>query len=214
MDGVLIDSEPLWRLAMIKGFNNIGIEFTEDDCRKTTGMRFKEVVEIWIKHHGIKNISNQTIEASVLELLTELIAQQGRPIPGIMDVYHFCETSGLKVGLATSSSEILVKAVLKKLELENGFDAVVSAERMTYGKPHPEVFLVCASMLDLPASECIVIEDSLNGVFAAKAAQMKVFAVPDAEHKSLRQFAAADWQCENMEMVLRQFKELTGAKTA
>jgi sugar-phosphatase len=208
MDGVLIDSEPLWRKSMIIGFNGLGVTFTEDDCRKTTGMRFKEVVQIWLDHFKITHITPPQLEDKVLRLLTQLILEEGKAIDGVLEIYKFCREKNLKVGLATSSSARLVEAVLKKLQLENSFDAVVSAEKMTYGKPHPEVFLVCATLLDVKPYECVIIEDSLNGVIAAKAAQAKVFAVPDAEHRHMKEFAVANWKCENMHEVLRHFKEM------
>jgi len=98
--------------------------------------------------------------------------------------------------------------VLKKLDLVNEFDAALSAEYMRYGKPHPEVFLVCAEKLGIAPQNCLVIEDSLNGVIAAKAAQMKVLAVPDDEHTHIPGFAVADYKCNNMHEVLALFKTL------
>jgi sugar-phosphatase len=171
-------------------------------------MRFKEVVEIWLEHFKITHTTPPQLEDRVLQILTQLILEEGKAIDGVLDIYKFCREKNLKTGLATSSSTRLVEAVLKKLQLENSFDAVVSAEKMTYGKPHPEVFLVCATLLDVKPYECVIIEDSLNGVIAAKAAQAKVFAVPDAEHKHMKEFAVANWKCENMREVLRHFKEM------
>ncbi len=208
MDGVLIDSEPLWRKAMVIGFNNIGIEFTEEDCSKTTGMRFKEVVEIWLKHLKIEHISAPQLENDVLDILIDLIETEGKAIEGVLEVFNYAKNSNLKIGLATSSANRLMNAVLTKLDLETSFHSVISAENMTYGKPHPEVFLICADNLNVKANECIVIEDSVNGVIAAKAAQMKVIAVPDIDHKNLKQFAIANYHCQNMGQVLKLFKEL------
>jgi len=79
---------------------------------------------------------------------------------------------------------------------------------MPYGKPHPQVFLSCAEKLNLSPQHCLVIEDSLNGVIAAKAAQMKVIAVPDDEHIHIKGFAAADHQLRNMHEVLALFRTL------
>jgi len=208
MDGVLVDSEPLWRKAMIKGFNSYGVAFTEQDCRKTTGMRFKEVVDIWLNHYDLKHITNHEVETNVLDALVDLIGNEGKPMPGALEALNYVKQSGLKIGLATSSSHRLLSAVLKKLELENFFQAEVSAESMAYGKPHPEVFLVCAELLDIYPNSCLVIEDSINGVIAAKAAQMRAIAVPDIEHMHMKQFAVADYQCESMQDVLKLFKEL------
>lgn len=208
MDGVLVDSEPLWRKAMVIGFNRAGIPFTEEDCRKTTGMRFKEVVEIWLNHFNIKTITVSDLENQVLDILVNLIETEGKPMPGILESLVYAREKGLKTGLATSSSNRLLNAVLLKLQIEKLFDAIVSAEFMPYGKPHPEVFLVCAQKLDVHPTECLVVEDSVNGVVAAKAAQMKVIAVPDAEHNHLKQFAVADYFCKETGLVLQQFKDL------
>jgi HAD superfamily hydrolase (TIGR01509 family) len=208
MDGVVVDSEHLWRKAMIEGFGEIGITFTEDDCRKTTGMRFKEVVEIWLQHYNITAFSVPQVEKIVLDRLLDLIAKEGKAIEGAMDIYHFCRKHNLKIGLATSSYMVLVNAVLEKLQLKNSFDSIVSAEKMKFGKPHPEVFLKCAEELKVLPSECIVIEDSINGVIAAKAAQMRVFTVPDVDHKFNKQFGVADWQCENMHEVKSELLNL------
>lgn len=201
MDGVIIDSEPLWRKAMITGFTEIGLDFTEDDCRKTTGMRFKEVVEYWLNFYQLNNISVKQIEDRVLGILIELIQTEGKAISGALELIGLAKSKGWKIGLATSSYERLVEAVLTKLNIAKDFDAIVSAEKMRYGKPHPEVYLVCASRLGVQPGECAVIEDSVNGVIAGKAAQMLVFSVPDIDHRFMRQFAVADHPCENMKEV-------------
>ena len=101
-----------------------------------------------------------------------------------------------------------MKTVLKKLDLTNTFHAALSAEHMPYGKPHPQVFLDCAGELIVAPQNCLVIEDSLNGVIAAKAAQMKVIAVPDDEHNHLKGFAVADHTLKNMHETLELFKKL------
>jgi mannitol-1-/sugar-/sorbitol-6-/2-deoxyglucose-6-phosphatase len=199
---------------MITGFNKAGMPFTEEDCRKTTGMRFMEVIHIWLSHFKITNVNPQQLEKDVLDILIHLIETEGKPMAGALDVLEYAKSLNLKLGLATSSSSRLMNAVLHKLGLAHSFDAVVSAEFMDYGKPHPEVFLVCAKQLNVKPQECVVIEDSVNGVIAAKAAQMKVIAIPDGEHRYQKEFAAANYFCENMQQVLGQFKELLEAKTA
>jgi sugar-phosphatase len=187
--------------------------FTEEDCRKTTGMRFREVVEIWLKHFKVDTTTPERMENEVLDILIDLIEKEGKAIEGALDVFGYARQAGLKTGLATSSSHRLMNAVLKKLKMENAFDSAVSAEFMVYGKPHPEVFLVCASKLGVDPKECVVIEDSLNGIIAAKAAQMKVFAIPDGDHRHLKGFGAADYFCETMTDVLEKFSELVNVKS-
>lgn len=205
MDGVLIDSEPLWRTAMIKGFTGIGIDFTENDCRKTTGMRFNEVIEHWFELHQIVNQSQKQLHDTVINHLIELIDAKGLPMNGVIEVISFLKSRMLPLGLATSSSLQLVNAVMNKIETRSYFNSIVSAENLKYGKPHPDVYLNCASELGINPTNCLAIEDSVNGVISAKSAGMTVVAVPDIEHKHDKRFAIADYQVENLKDIIKLF---------
>ena len=208
MDGVLIDSEPLWRKAMIEGFASIGVLITEEDCKKTTGNRLKEVVEYWFEKLDILDFLPTEIEHRIINMLVKLINKEGKAISGVIEVINFCNNKNIKIGLATSSSNQLMEAVLEKLKLKNTFKSSISAENMEYGKPHPEVFLSCASQLQISPLECIVIEDSINGVIAAKAAFMRVIALPEQENINNHKFSIADYKLNNMQEVLKLFKTI------
>ena len=208
MDGVLIDSEPLWRKAMIEGFASIGVLITEEDCKKTTGNRLKEVVEYWFEKLDILDFLPTEIEHRIINMLVKLINKEGKAISGVIEVINFCNNKNIKIGLATSSSNLLMEAVLEKLKLKNTFKCSISAENMKYGKPHPEVFLSCASQLQISPLECIVIEDSINGVIAAKAAFMRVIALPEQENINNHKFSIADYKLNNMQEVLKLFKTI------
>jgi HAD superfamily hydrolase (TIGR01509 family) len=208
MDGILIESEHLWRRAMIVGFKEAGMTVSEDDCRKTMGLRIGEVIHLWLNHFNLRTVSASRLETRIATLLVELIEEDGKFIQGVPALLAFCREKKLKIGLATSSSQLLMNVVLKKLDLMNGFDAALSAEFLKYGKPHPEVFLQCAEKLNVQPQECLVIEDSLNGVIAARAAQMKVIAVPDDEHRQMGEFAVAHYKLNTMTEVLALFKTL------
>ena len=208
MDGVLIDSEPLWRKAMIEGFASIGVLITEEDCKKTTGNRLKEVVEYWFEKLNILDFLPTEIEHRIINMLVKLINNEGKAISGVIEVINFCKNKNIKIGLATSSSNHLMEAVLEKLNLKNTFKSSISAENMEYGKPHPEVFLICASQLQISPLECIVIEDSINGVIAAKAAFMSVIALPEQENINNHKFSIADYKLNNMQEVLKLFKTI------
>jgi mannitol-1-/sugar-/sorbitol-6-/2-deoxyglucose-6-phosphatase len=197
MDGILIDSEHLWRKAMISGFGEWGIHITEDECRLTMGLRISEVVRLWLEKFAVM-ADALLVEKRIVDLLLELIEAEGVAIPGAMEIIELCSQRNIKTGLATSSPERLMNAILARLQLTHRLDAVVSAEHLQYAKPHPEVFLKCASKLGIVPESCLVIEDSLNGVIAGKAARMKVVAVPDSWHTKIQQFAVADFRMENM----------------
>jgi mannitol-1-/sugar-/sorbitol-6-/2-deoxyglucose-6-phosphatase len=98
----------------------------------------------------------------------------------------------VRVGLASSSSRRIIDAAVARLGAAGRFDAIHSAESLRYGKPHPEVYLDIAAMLGAPPAACLAIEDSLNGLIAAKAARMGCVAVPEAEHAADPRFVLAD----------------------
>ena len=191
MDGVLIDSEPLWRRAMIAGFAEFNIHLTEQDCRLTVGKRIDGVIAIWLTK--TKSPANPLqVEQVIVNHLIHLIELEGKAMPGAIEALNLAKEAGVITGLATSSSTVLMDTVLEKLKVRNLFKNVVSAEKMKYAKPHPLVFLECASQLGVNPENCLVVEDSVNGVIAGKAAGMKVVAVPDQHALQKDKFAIAD----------------------
>ncbi len=198
MDGVIIDSEPLWRRAMITSFNSIGIPFTDEDCRITTGMRFIEVAEYWLKTHNITTVVVSDFDNLVIDSLCKLIKTEGKLMPGVKITLDYLKQHQFKIGLATSSNIKLMNTVLEHLNIRHYFDSVCSAQHLKFGKPHPEVFINCANKLNTLPVNCLVIEDSLNGLIAAKAAQMKVLVVPDEENKNNPKFIIADYYLNSL----------------
>lgn len=202
MDGVIIDSEPLWRRAMIQSFQEIGIPFSDEHCRITTGLRFKEVAEFWFKKHGINHISIDEFDELVINRLCDLIKQEGKTMKGVMEALAFLKSKNLKIGIGTSSNTKLMNTVVDVLNIRPYFDELCSAEHMTYGKPHPMVYLTCAEKLGIHPLNCLVIEDSVNGIIAGKAAQMKVVAIPEDINKNNPKFSIADYSIDSLlEMV-------------
>lgn len=198
MDGVIIDSEPLWRRAMIQSFIEIGIPFSDEHCRITTGLRFKEVAEFWFKKHEISHITVDEFDELVINRLCDLIKQEGKTMKGVIDALNFLKEKNLKIGIGTSSNTKLMNTVVDVLNIRHYFDELCSAEHMTYGKPHPEVYLTCAQKLSINPLNCLVIEDSVNGIIAGKAAQMKVVAIPEDINKNNPKFSIADYSIESL----------------
>ena len=198
MDGVIIDSEPLWRRAMIQNFEEIGIPFSDEHCRITTGLRFKEVAEFWFNKHGIKHISIDEFDELVINRLCDLIKQEGKTMKGVLEALDFLKSKNLKIGIGTSSNTKLMNTVVDVLNIRPYFDELCSAEHMPYGKPHPMVYLTCAEKLNINPLHCLVIEDSVNGIIAGKAAQMKVVAIPEDINKNNPKFSIADYNIESL----------------
>ncbi len=206
MDGVLIDSEPLWKIAMEKVFHEVGCNLTRKDFEKTVGLRLDEVINFWYNHAPWKNFGPDEVLQKIIAEMVILIKTNGKPLPGVIESLTFFKSTGFKIGLATSSYEILIETVLETLNIAHFFDITHSAEHENYGKPHPEVYINTAKMLQVDSIECIVIEDSINGVIAGKAAKMHVICVPEKTHEPNKKLIIADEIFESLGEMLEEMK--------
>ena len=192
LDGLLIDSEPLWQEAEILIFQRVNIELNSQLCLQTKGLRIDEVVDYWYQKYPWQNQDKQDIETAIVAKVIELIAFKGEALPGVENAISFIRKQQVKIALASSSAMNIIQAALKKLNLIDVFTEVYSAESEILGKPHPGVYLTTANKLKVNPQECLALEDSLNGVLAAKAAQMKCIAIPEAVQYNNPKFAIAD----------------------
>ena len=160
MDGVLVNSEPFWREAMIKTFTTAGISFSDEDCRLTTGKRIDEVVDFWAKHRPFTKKNKEQVINEIIDNLCQILKENDIEMKGVGESIHECRKNQLQIGLATSSSHKIIDCVLDRLHLNNVFSVIQSAEILPFGKPHPQVFLNCAARLNVLPAECIVVEDS------------------------------------------------------
>lgn len=198
MDGLIIDSEPFWRAAEIKVFASVGLNLSEQDCIETTGFRFDEVIEHWWNKKNWTGKNKQEIHDEVLDEMENAILHHAEGMKGIMESLHFFNERNLKIALASSSAMRLIKATVNKLKIEKYFELLVSAEHETFGKPHPAVFLRTAETLNVLPENCLVIEDSYNGVIAAKAARMKCLVIPASNDFENPKWILADWKLNSL----------------
>jgi len=203
MDGLLIDSEPLWHVAEIEVFATVGVELTPDLCQQTTGLRIDEVVQIWYSRRPWSDPAPDAVSRRIVERVVELVAEQGEPKPGAIAAVAAARDAGCALALATSSAPSLIEAVVARLGLAGAFDVMHTAAEERYGKPHPAVLLTTAELLSVDPSRCVVLEDSLNGVIAAKAARMACIAVPEVPPDQRARFAIADVVLDSLEAVDR-----------
>ena len=206
MDGVLIDSEPLWKIAMEDVFVSIGCPLTRKDFQKTVGLRLDEVIEYWYEHTGWDNTSPKEVENRIVQRMIELLKENGEPLSGVVDTLKHLKSKNFKIGLATSSYEVLINTVLDTLLIRDYFDFTHSAEKESYGKPHPAVYLSVAKKFNIHPKDCLVIEDSLNGIISGKAARMKVVCIPEKSHSLEPKLSLADYQFEDMSLFLDHIK--------
>lgn len=196
MDGLLINSEPFWKTVEIEVFKTVGIELTAEMCMDTVGLRIDEVVAYWHEKYTWETPSLKTIEDLIVNKMIERIATEGEALSGVYDVIEFFWNKKIPMAIASSSYLRIIETVVKRLKIKGLFDVVYSAEFETYGKPNPATFLTTAKKLGVAPTECLVFEDSLNGVIAGKAARMITVAVPEFKNPK---FIIADLVLDTLE---------------
>ena len=196
MDGTLVDSIEADFLAWQRLFAFYEIPLTFEDYIPLLGIKSAQVAKEFLP---IKNDEELAIAlANKLVYFEEIISEKGiLPIP-FADVFlKQVKQFNVQVALATSSRKVKMEMVMKKLDLLHFFDVIITAEDVKKGKPEPEIFIKTAKKLCLPREECIVFEDALNGVKAAKNAGMKCVAL--SSRRTLGLLAEADIVIDSFE---------------
>nr|ABF95581.1 HAD-superfamily hydrolase, subfamily IA, variant 3 containing protein, expressed [Oryza sativa Japonica Group] len=180
MDGVLCNSEELSRLAGVDLFAEMGVDVTGDDFVPYMGTGEANFLGGVAKLKGVKDFNAESAKKRFFEIYLDKYAKPNAGIgfPGALDLVTECKNAGLKVAVASSADRIKVDANLAAAGLPLSlFDAIVSADAFENLKPAPDIFLAASKTLGVDTDECIVIEDALAGVQAAKAAEMRCIAV-------------------------------------
>ncbi len=199
MDGLLIDSEPLWHEAADEIFAQYGLRLSEEEYATTTGMRVKEFVLYWFGRNQVPAAHAAGAEAEIIERVIAKVGQKGMPKPGLEHIFNFFIDRQFKLGLASSSPMSLIDVVVDRLGIRSHLQAICSAAHLPYGKPHPQVYLDCAAALEANPHACLCFEDSFNGLIAAKAAGMKCVVVPAAHDSARPRFHAADLKISSLQ---------------
>ncbi|MBI3883476.1 MAG: hexitol phosphatase HxpB [Sphingobacteriales bacterium] len=199
MDGLLIDSEPLWNEAADEVFQKYGLRLTPAQHAVTTGLRIKEYVLWWFTIYKLPIELAPVAEKDIRQKVIEKVLQKGRALPGLSHIFNYFIDKKFKIGLATSSGQDLIEVVIKHLGIKDYLHAIASADLLPYGKPHPQVYLDCAAALNVSPVECICFEDSFNGLIAAKAARMKCVVVPAAHQQNETRWHAADLKISSLQ---------------
>ena len=206
MDGLIVDSEPLWRQAEIAVFQQLGVPLTDTMCQQTMGMRIDEVSAYWRRLYPWQGIADQQVAEQVVSTLIDLIPQQAQLLPGVHETLAEAKKQQLTIALASSSPIRLIHCFLQHFNLQQHFEYIHSAQWEDHGKPHPATYLSTSKAIDVHPSQCLALEDSFRGLLAAKAAQMSCVVVPavheysdprwaiaDAKHRSLLELVACGW---------------------
>ena len=199
MDGLLIDSEPLWQEAEKLVFGKVGIQLTPEKMLETMGLRVDEVVQHWYARQPWENATQEQVTADLVNNVIVLIKAKGMPMKGVKHAVDFFKSRNIPMAIASSSLTEIIKAVLDKLDIKDDLKAIHSAEHEPYGKPHPGVYITTAAKLGVRPEECLAFEDSPNGVLSAKAARMKCISIPDPHVASDPRIQIADLVLPSLE---------------
>lgn len=150
------------------------------------------VVDLWYAHQPWVGPDRDEVTARIISRAIALVEESRPLLPGVREAVALCKAQGLKVGLASASPLHMLEKVLTMFELRDSFDALASAEKLPYSKPHPQVYMDCAAKLGLDPLTCVALEDSVNGMVASKAARMRSIVVPAEEGRHDPRFALAD----------------------
>ena len=173
MDGVIVDTEPLHRKAYFKTFNQLEIEVSEDLYTSFTGASTRRVCETLISkfnlthtHEDITNIKRTHFKDYFYNDADFDL------IPGVRKLIEHYYENNIKLIVASSASMTTINMVFEKFGLEKYFSGKISGADLKESKPHPEIFQLAAKMANEPIENCMVIEDSTNGILAAHRANI------------------------------------------
>lgn len=177
MDGLMVDSEPLWFDVEREFARARGGDWTEELGTACIGQGMVNTLRVMHESFGFP-VDVERDASVIVELFVSRVAELALK-PGFEALLSEARSRGVPTALASSSARRLVEATLARFGVRERFDAVVTGDCVAHPKPAPDIFLEAARRLGVPPEECVVLEDSLAGVRAARAAGMRVIAVPE-----------------------------------
>lgn len=202
MDGVIVDTEPVHRYAYFKQFEELNIAVTEEMYTSFTGFStrntFQKLKELFVIDQEVEDLiqRKRTIFNDAFDTKSDL-----ELLPGVEKLIKDLFANGMQLILASSASKVTIERVFSRFKLHDYFTHVVSGEDFPKSKPHPAIFGHAASLSIAPKESCIVIEDSTNGVKAAKAAGLLCIGY-NSLHSEAQDLALAD-------VIVQDFEELS-----
>jgi HAD superfamily hydrolase (TIGR01509 family) len=191
-DGIIIDSEPLWMEAEIGVFKSVGVHLNHELCRQTTGLNTLDSIRYWFDIYQWTSKTMLELHGEIMDAMHTLIVERADLKEGFLDVLKMLLERNLPVAVASASPFRLIEAALKKFHLTDYFRIINSGDNEETGKPHPALYLGAARRLGIEPVHCLAFEDSFNGAISAKAARMKLVAVPDKQDFAGTRFDFAD----------------------
>jgi beta-phosphoglucomutase family hydrolase len=198
LDGVIADTAPFHFLAWQRVAQDRGITLTETDFRQTFGKRNPEIIA---EKFG-PDIPSQDIESLATkkeELFRRIAKQSIKPFPGVLNLILALRAAAWKMAIASSTPAENIRLIVQSLDIAGLFDTIVADKDVSRGKPEPDGFLLAADRLAVAPANCVVIEDAIAGVQAAKNAGMKCIAVTNTH--SAERLWEADRVVDSLEAI-------------
>ena len=207
MDGVMIDSEPLWEKAERILLARRGIDYNPTYRDKIVGLNQKDSGRLLKETFNLPETIEELLSERI-DLIVRIYEEELELVPGIKSFLRELKENGFLIAMASSSPLRVINLVLNKFSLNEFFSVVVSGESVEFGKPAPDIYLFTAGKLGacpeqgrrIEPSECVVIEDSINGVKSAKSAGMHCIAIPD-KRLSRNEFQIADLVVDRLDEI-------------
>ena len=205
MDGVIVDTEPVHHFAYNQHFKQLNIEITPEMYASFTGNSTKNIFEKLKAHFNLKE-EVTTLVATKRNLFNDAFDHKEDLylLDGVEDLIKELHTNGIQLVLASSSAHVTINRIFNRFNLHQYFTHIVSGEDFPKSKPHPAIFQHAAFLSGTPIENCIVIEDSTNGILAAKAAGIYCIGY-DSVNSKMQDYSKAD-------KVISHFNELSFEK--
>lgn len=175
MDGVIIDSEPIHFEVDMQTMREFGVNISKDELNKYVGTTNEYMLNNLINKYKIQKSIKEILEYKMELTIRRIKETKINAISGIPELLISLKHNNIKTAIGSSSPKELIITVIEKFQLGKYFDCIVSGDEVKEGKPKPDIYLEVSKRIGVNPEECIVIEDSRNGVLAAKNAGMKCF---------------------------------------
>ncbi|MGY8945850.1 MAG: HAD family hydrolase [Flavobacteriales bacterium] len=201
MDGVIVDSEPLHKKAYYKMFQDVNILVSNKLYESFTGQATLKICLSLCEGFNLKQAPNELVDLKRKHF--KYIFENDfnfSLIDGVLDLIIDYNSNGLKLILASSASMVTINRVFKKFHLDSYFIAKLSGADLKESKPHPEIFIKATKASGFKKEECLVIEDSTNGIEAASAAGIYCVGF-DSFHSKNQDYSKADLVIKNLNQI-------------
>ena len=178
MDGTLFDTEKLYQRAWLDVSAQFGVEKNFDLPKAISGTNLGEESERIVRQF-YPNIDAKAYIARVLEVVDMWRTQRLELMAGVEEILAFFKSAGVAMAVASSAPVAVIEENLTRANLRGCFEVLIGGNLVTHGKPAPDIFLLAAEKLNLPASDCYIFEDSFNGIRAAAASGGVAIMIPD-----------------------------------